>query len=238
MIIEGSLSIKAALENQKRIVHHVYFAQEKKSRDFQYIKHLCHKYEVPFSLIPKSEIDSKASGHTHGGVLGEVDYRLDESLNKPLQGHTLLVEGVEDPYNLGMMLRTAAAAGFTMVITGKRDYQDSEAIILKASAGASEALRWIKTDDFDATLQTLKQEGVLVVSALRSDQSIPYQEFEYPEKVCLCIGGERRGLSKQVVQASDAFVHILYPTEVKIALSAVSATAVLTFEMVRQQSDS
>jgi 23S rRNA (guanosine2251-2'-O)-methyltransferase len=238
MIIEGSLSVKAALENQKRIIHQVYFAQEKKSRDFQYIKHLCHKNEVLFSLIPRVEIDSMASGHTHGGVLAEVDYRKNETINQNIDGHALLVEGVEDPYNLGMMLRTAAAAGFKMVITGDREYQDSEAIILKASAGASEALTWIKTDDFLRTLNTLKQEGVLVVSALRSDESIPYQEFKYPDKVCLCIGGERRGLSKVVVEASDAYVHILYPNQVKIALSSVSATAVLVFEIVRQHNDS
>ena len=238
MIIEGALSVKAALENQKRVVHHVYFAQEKKSRDFQYIKHLCHKHEVAFSVVARSEIDLKASGHTHGGVVAEAGYRHQENISKPIVGLTLLVEGVEDPYNLGMMLRTAAAAGFTMVITGNRDYQESESIILKASAGASEALRWIKADDFDATLQLLKQEGVLIISALRSDHSIPYQEFEYPEKICLCIGGERRGLSKQVIQTSDAFVHILYPNQVKIALSAVSATAVLVFEIVRQQSHS
>lgn len=237
MIIEGSLSVKAALENQKRTVEHVYFAQEKKSRDFQYIKHLCYKHDVTFSLLPRSEVDSMAIGHTHGGVLAKVDYRHNEILEKNIQGHALLVEGVEDPYNLGMMLRSAAAAGFTMVITGNREYQDSEAIILKASAGASEALSWIKTDDFESTLHCLKQEGVLIVSALRSDQSVPYQDFVYPERVCLCIGGERRGLSKQVVQASDAFVHILYPNQVKIALSAVSATAVLTFEIVRQQSN-
>lgn len=238
MIIEGSLSVKAALENQKRKIHHVYFSQEKKSRDFQYIKHLCHKHEVPFSLVSKEEIESMASGHTHGGVLAQVDYRMEETLIPHLDGHALLVEGVEDPYNLGMMLRTVAAAGFKMVITGKREYEASEAIILKASAGASEALSWIKTDDFGATLKSLKQEGVVIVSALRSDESIPYQTYVYPKRVCLCIGGERRGLSKSVVSASDVFVHILYNNEIKIALSAVSATAVIAFEIVRQQGES
>lgn len=234
MIIEGALSIKAALENNKRAINHVYFAQEKKSRDFQYIKHLCYKNEVAFSLIPKEEIDKLATGHTHGGVLADVEFRINEVVNQQIKGHILLIEGIEDPYNLGMMLRTAAAAGFSAVITRERDYQDSEAIILKASAGASEALIWIQTNDFLVSLNHLKQQKVQVISALRSNDSIPYQEYSYPMQVCLCIGGEKRGLSKVVIEASDAFVHILYPSQVKVALSAVSATAILAFEIVRQ----
>jgi 23S rRNA (guanosine2251-2'-O)-methyltransferase len=134
-----------------------------------------------------------------------------------------------------MAMRTALAANFQTVISRQRDYHESEAIVLKASAGASERLTWIMVDHFESILSDLKAADYHLVSAVRSDASIAYDQYKYPKRVCLCIGGERRGLSRAILDASDGFVHIPYDKEVRIALSAVSATAVLTFEMVRQR---
>jgi 23S rRNA (guanosine2251-2'-O)-methyltransferase len=235
MIIEGALSVKSAIENGKRVINKILLSEGKKSRDIQYIKHLCHKHNIAFELLSKEAISEIAIGRTHGGVVADVEYRANETIEQLGQGNVLLVEGVEDPYNLGMMLRTCAAAGFKTIITNERDYQDSEAIILKASAGASESLVWLRTDDFVTMLYKLKQKDYQIVSALRSNQSIAYEHHQYHDKTCLCIGGERRGLSKGVIDNSDVLVHITYDTNVKIALSAVSATAVIAFEIVRQR---
>jgi 23S rRNA (guanosine2251-2'-O)-methyltransferase len=235
MIIEGSLSVKSAIENGKRVVHKVLLSEGKKSRDIQYIKHLCYKHNIDFQFLSKEAISEIAIGKTHGGVVADVGYRAKESIEQIEHGNVLLVEGVEDPYNLGMMLRTCAAAGFKTIITNERDYQESEAIILKASAGASESLVWLRTDDFVSLLQKLKLKDYQVVSALRSKQSISYDQHQFYDKTCLCIGGERRGLSKGVIENSDVLTHITYDTNVKIALSAVSATAVIAFEIVRQR---
>ncbi len=235
MIIEGSLSVKAAIENKKRTINNVLISEGKKSKDIQYIKHLCYKNNIHFEYKSKETINEIAIGRTHGGVIADVDYRFNETIEDINQGNVLLVEGVEDPYNLGMMLRTCAAAGFVAVITNDRDYQDSEATILKASAGASDALIWVRTDNFKLQLEKIKSRGYQVVSALRSHLSISYDQHQYSDKTCLCVGGERRGLSKDVIEASDMLVHILYDSNVKIALSSVSATAVIAFEIVRQR---
>ena len=235
MIIEGSLSVKSAIENSKRVINKVFLSEGKRSKDIQYIKHLCYKHNIDFELISKEAIGELAIGKTHGGVIADVGFRAKETLKDHVYGNVLLVEGVEDPYNLGMMLRTCAAAGFKTIITNERDYQESEAIILKSSAGASESLVWLRTDDFVVLLQELKQKDYEVVSALRSNQSIPYDQHQYHHRTCLCIGGERRGLSKGVIENSDVLTHITYDTNVKIALSAVSATAVIAFEIVRQR---
>lgn len=237
MIIEGALSVKAALKHQKRDIHRVCISQNKHSRDIEYIKHLCYKDNIEIILTDKKTIDSMTIGKTHGGIIAEVSHRKYEDPAMIQNGNVLLVEGVEDPYNLGMMLRTCAAAGFKAVITNDRHYQDSEAIILKASAGSSESLIWIRSDDMKIMLLDLHKKGYEVISALRSDTSVPYDEHRYVKDTCLCIGGEKRGLSRDVIESSDGFVHIIYQSDVKVALSAVSATAVIAFEMVRQARD-
>lgn len=234
MIIEGSLSVKAALKYKKRVIHHVYLPKSKHTRDIQYIRHLCYKDNISFSLHDKEELSSMANGQTHGGVLADVDYRINESLNFE-SDHILLVEGIEDPYNLGMVIRTALAANFKTIITNYRQYHDSESIILKASAGASEAICWVASEDINRELKMIKDEKIPIVSALRSEQSIDYNTYNYPNQMCLCIGGEKRGLSKSVISASDAFIHILYDNDIRVALTSVAATAVLTFEVVRQR---
>src|SRR5690554_28963 len=175
-----------------------------------------------------------ASGQTHGGVLADVGYRNNEVLDVE-SGDILLVEGIEDPYNLGMVIRTALAANFKTIITNYREYSESEAIILKASAGASEAICWVASDDITREIKMIKDSEIPIISALRSDESLEYDAIAYPKQVCLCVGGEKRGLSKSIISASDTFVHILYNNEVKVALTSVAATAVLTFEVVRQR---
>ena len=70
---------------------------------------------------------------------------------------------------------------------------------------------------------------------MRHPESVMMNDAPLTGKVCLCVGGEMRGLSKEVINQSNQFVMIGYPTNTKFALSAVSASAVLLFEMVRQQ---
>lgn len=234
MIIEGALSVKAALECKRREVIKVYIPNYKRSKDIGYIIHLCHVNDVAFESISKEIAQSMSKATTHGGIFAEVGYRqLENQINE--DHNILLLEGIEDPYNLAMAIRSGLAANFKTVITNQRHYQESEAIILKASAGASERVNWVQTDDFKGLLNQVKEHGYHIVSALRSDASIAYDQYDYPTKVCLCIGGERRGLSKVVIEDSDGLIHIEYDNDVKVALSAVSATAVLAFEIQRQR---
>lgn len=234
MIIEGALSVKAALKYENRDIHHVYLPSKKHTKDIQYIRHLCYKNNIEFSLISKEEANEMAVGHTHGGVLAKVGYRTYQEDIAP-SNDIMLVEGIEDPYNLGMVIRTATAAGFSTVITNYREYNDNEAIILKASAGTSESIHWIAVNSFDDILFKLKQGNIPIYCALRSKSSMEYDQVKYPNRICLCIGGEKRGLSRPVIEASDVFIHVVYDNTVKVALTAVSASAVLAFEIVRQR---
>jgi 23S rRNA (guanosine2251-2'-O)-methyltransferase len=237
MIFEGALSVKAVIQGNKRNVLEVLADKNKRSeRDFQYIQRLCESQKIPFMWKSREEIDALANGKTHGGVIASAATRQFDDIAS-LKGcdFVLLVEGIEDPFNLGYIFRTAAAAGAQAVITRARDWSFSESVICKSSAGISERIRWVLTEDFDQTGKLIKEMGFNIMCALRDTSAIEMSEADLTAPLCLCIGGEMRGLSKAIIQHSHQNIYIAYPTDTKVALPAAQATAVLCFEVVRQR---
>ena len=147
----------------------------------------------------------------------------------------MYLEGIEDPYNIGGIIRTAAIAGCQTVLLSHRDYSSMENTILKSSAGTSERINWVVCDEEVKNLVQLKQAKIKLIAAKRDKKSIPMTQANFKQPLCLLIGGEKRGLSRTVVELSDHFVQIFYPTQIKAALSAAASAAVLCFEVVKQR---
>lgn len=237
MIFEGALSVKAVIQGKKREVTEVWADKNKKSeRDFQYIQRLCESHKIPFTWKLREDIDALANGKTHGGVIATAGERKFDDI-RTIKGlnFILLVEGIEDPFNLGYIFRTAAAAGAQAVITRARDWSFSESVICKSSAGVSERMLWILSEDFHQTGNQVKESGFKIFCALRDESSVEMGMANLDQPLCLCIGGEMRGLSKAIIQHSHQNIYIAYPTDTKVALPAAQATAVLCFEVVRQR---
>lgn len=233
MIFEGSLSVKAILENQKRTIVRVIIQEDKHSKDINYILHLCHKHEVKVERVSKEQIDNLAVGKTHGGILIEANSRKSECIDASHDFY-FCIEGVEDPYNLGNILRSLGLAGVKSVIINHRDLSAVENIIVKSSAGVSESLNLVY--DLEA-LKTIKENGVKILAANRCNSSVSYTQENYRDKICICIGGEKRGLSKEVLKHVDSHIEIFYSTSYRVALSAIASANILAFEVVRQRSE-
>lgn len=237
MIFEGALSVKAVIQGKKRDIREVWMDKSKQSeRDFQYIQRLCQINSIPLKIKAREEIDGHAQGKTHGGVIAIAEPRRFDSIDD-VKGSDfiVLIEGVEDPFNLGYIFRTAAAAGAQAIITRARDWSFSEHVICKSSAGISERIRWVLADDFDQMSKQIKKLGLSLICAVRDDTSVEMSRADLKKPLCLCIGGEMRGLSKAILLQSDQNIYIEYPTDTKVALPAAQATAVLCFEVVRQR---
>lgn len=237
MIFEGALSTKAILEQKKRTIKKVYIQNKKRSKDISYILHLCHKDHVKFEFVDKEVIESLSCGKSHGGILIDADNRSSEPLCLNHDFY-LYLEGIEDPYNLGQIIRTAVIAGCKSIIMSERDYSSLENTILKSSAGLFEQINWVITDAKASNLVQLKQEGIKLVVAKRDENSKSLNQIDLTQPICLCIGGEKRGLSKIVEEMADESVEIRYPTETRVALDATSSSAILCFEVVRQRMES
>ncbi len=238
IILEGALSIKAAIESNQRKIHYVWMDSTKESKDFDYIKRISKEKSVKIIFKPKAEIDEKAVGKTHGGIIAFTDPRVIQDVSYLLKNKSwfvVLIEGVEDPFNLGQMIRTAYASGATSVILSKRDWSTSEVTLMKSSAGCYDRLQIITLNNLEEDMQALKEKGYHIAITHREDTSVDFTDYDYPFPLILAFGGELRGLSRSVIQAREASLKINYPTQTKVALNAVSACAIVCFEVYRKR---
>jgi len=238
MIIEGALAIKAAIISERRIINQVMIDQTKQSKDIAFILRLCEEKSIKVVRKVRSEIDALCVGKTHGGIIADCELRTFQDLQsiiKQSDGYILLVEGVEDPFNLGQIIRTAYAAGCDGILLNFKDFSYSEHTLLKSSAGAFDYLPIVLSHDLKVDLDLLKKAHFRIFSALRSPDSRSYTDVDYSGNLVLAVGGELRGLSTKVIDATDVSIEITYPKKVRVALNAVSACALLSFEVLRRR---
>lgn len=236
MIYEGFLAVKSILENPNRVIDKLYLQEDKFSKPINYCRALAHQRQVEIHILNREQLNELASGSSHGGILLEADVLTHKLETIPKVGYWAFVEGIEDPYNIGYILRTLYCAGYEGLMTLDRDFSMVDSIIVKASAGASEKIEWIMAKDSFQVLNEFKSLGHQIIVSHRSSVSKPYYSIDFASPHILCIGGEKRGLSKPVLDLADQWCTIEYENkDARIALNAVSATAVLAFEMGRQK---
>ncbi|MGI6608542.1 MAG: TrmH family RNA methyltransferase [Erysipelotrichaceae bacterium] len=237
-LVEGSIAVKAVMNSKYRQVKRIYIDRDKKSSDVAFILKQAQKKKIPVSAADRETIDNLASGKTHGGILADAGERKMQSLVSLLKKDRpfiVLLEGVEDSFNLGYIFRTLYAFGCDGIILKERyiDYDDST--IIKSSAGASELLPIFYSDDLADTIETLKNNGITVISAYRGKSPVNLYEYDFSDKgLLVCIGGPLRGLSAAVLDNSDSFIYIPYSNDFKNALNVASATSVIASEIYRQ----
>ena len=242
-IMEGMTSISALLAAKltginDRAIFEIRFDREKKAkkaREFAFLSAKCKELQIPLNLSSHEEIDALCVGNTHGGVIALCGERslpsLDEK-NIPQNAFLCYLEGLEDPYNFGYALRSLYAAGCDAVLLGERNWLSAAGVVARASAGASEALPIFSGDPLTA-LSLLKSNGYRIITAgIRESVDMYHADMKKP--LVLVVGGEKRGISKDVMALSDQTVRIEYGREFRGSLSAASAATVLGFEVLRQ----
>lgn len=236
VFLEGAISVKAALEADSREVYCLYIDKEKQDRNFAYIISLAKRKHISVLQKDRSEIDALAQGSSHGGMLAEVGPRRfarEETLFQQEKPFLALLEGVEDPFNFGEALRALYAAGATGIIVSARNWFTASATVAKASAGASELLPIVSSDNLEATVSQAKAHGIPFICAERKDATSLY-ETDLPRPLLLAVGGALRGLSSGIVRLADKRVYIPYGSPFRNALSTATSCAVFGFEIHRQ----
>lgn len=236
-ILEGKISVKAAIFSPYRKVDEIIVDKQKKDRDTAFIIHKAKEHNIPVKLEDREKINLLCTGKTHGGVIALCQQRSFQQLEQLIHKDCFIafVEGVEDPFNFGFVLRSLYAAGVDGIIMPPRNWTSAAATLAKSSAGASEALKMVISENIEESLIALQQKHVKIVCANRDDSAIEMYDYNYQQSICICIGGEKRGLSKSILKISDQNVYIPYQNDFKNALSAASAATILAFEVVRQR---
>src|SRR2546427_1336512 len=173
----------------------------------------------------------------HQGVVAELRPRRYVSLRELLATEpTLLLalDGIEDPQNLGAILRSAEAAGADGVILPERRTAPLSGAAVKASSGASEHLRICRVSGLPSTISELKRAGIWCVALDPRGEQLAW-EFDLRQRVCLVVGGEGAGVHRLVRERCDARLRL--PMAGRVAtLNASAAAAALLYEVARQRS--
>ena len=163
--------------------------------------------------------------------LGEGD--LDELLGKVENPLLLVLDGVQDPHNLGACLRSAGAAGVAAVIVPRDRAVGVTAVVRKASAGAADQVPLIRVTNLARTLKTLKDAGVWIVGLAGEAEKSLY-EMDLKGPIAIAMGGEGDGLRRLSREHCDYLAKIPM-TGIVESLNVSVATGVALFEAVRQR---
>ncbi|HUI81260.1 MAG TPA: 23S rRNA (guanosine(2251)-2'-O)-methyltransferase RlmB [Bryobacteraceae bacterium] len=199
----------------------------------QVIVDLARQAEVPVRFEPRSALDRVAGTSAHQGVvaLGAAKKYADLGAVSTT-GILVLLDGVEDPHNLGAIIRTAHAAGAAGVVIPERRAAGLTDVVAKAAAGALEHLPVIRVTNINRTLEELKERGYWVYG-LDERGAEDYDRVEFAKPAALVLGAEGKGLHEHVRKHCDALVRI--PMAGKISSLNVSVAAgIVLFEWKRR----
>ena len=156
-----------------------------------------------------------------------------EQLLKGEQTHLLILESVQDPGNLGTMVRTGEGAGITGVIMNKTTVDLFNPKTIRSTMGSIYRVPFMIMDDLPETMKQLKQNGISLYAAhLKGQHS--YEEEDYTKACGFLIGNEGNGLSNEIADLADTYIKIPMEGQVESLNAAISAT-ILMYEANRQR---
>lgn len=206
-----------------------------------HVERLAKEHAVPLETVERRELDRLAAGANHQGVVALVAafayVALDDLLAQARQRGEpllLLLDSVQDPQNLGTLLRTAEAVGAHGVVIPQHRAAGVTAAVVKASAGAIEHLPVAQVTNLTQTIEQLKAAGVWVVGVENTPQAQPYDQADLNRPLALVVGSEGRGLSRLVRQHCDFLVRLPMRGHVG-SLNVAVAGSIVLYEAWRQQ---
>ena len=242
-VMEGMISFRAVIRGMEsgvsdRSILRVLYDRSKErqlSGHLSYIRAM--HYQYGFEIVPAEtgEIDALSIGLSHGGILTVCSERTIPDLTEEViqkDGLYVMIEGIEDPYNFGYAMRSLYAAGVNGVILSPRNWMTAAGVVCRSSAGASEQMP-LYIADSNTAADLFHRRGYRVLAS-DLDRSTPMWESDLTLPLLLIVGGERRGISRALLDKCDGIVRIDYGREFSAALSAASAATVLAFEVLRQ----
>jgi 23S rRNA (guanosine2251-2'-O)-methyltransferase len=212
----------------------VLIAKGAASPRLQEIIDLCRAHSVPVRFEPRELLDRAGKGASHQGVVAFGAAHKYVELDDMVDTARLMVilDGVEDPHNLGAILRTAHAAGANAVVMPERRAAPLTEAVARAAAGALEYLPVIRITNVSQTLEKLKEKGFWIYG-LDERASKLYDQIEYAAPTAIVLGGEGKGLHQGVQKHCDVLVRIPMAGAVS-SLNVSVAAGVVLFEWRRR----
>ena len=228
MLVYGRNVAKEVLQNPKK-VKKITMLKDFKEKD---ILSLIEKNKIKVEYLDKKGF-SKFDKYSHQGIILDIEdfnYTDYEEFLSVDNAKIVILDHIEDPHNLGAIIRTCEAAGVLGIIIPKDRSVDINSTVMKTSAGALENVKIAKVTNLVSVIDKLKESGYWIVGT-SLDGNLDYRDVDYTGKIALVIGNEGNGMSKAVTDSCDYLTKI--PMYGKInSLNASVAAGIMIYEMI------
>jgi len=238
--IEGRNSVLELLESD-RDINKILIAKGEKHGSINKIITIAKQRKIIIAEVERQKLNAISETNNHQGVIAivppfnysSVEDILNEAKEKNEDPFILILDGIEDPHNLGSIIRTAETAGVHGVIIPKRRAASVNATVSKSSAGAVEHVKIARVNNINETIKYLKEEG-LWICGTDGDAKDYYYNQNLKGALAIVIGSEGFGMSRLVKENCDFLVKI--PMKGKItSLNASVSAGIVIYEAVKQR---
>lgn len=227
------------LLKSKREVEKIYLQKGDLKGSINKIMGMARSKKIIVQEVDRHKLDQMASGGVHQGVIAlvtdfkysTVDDILDLAEEREESPFIIILDGIEDPHNLGAIIRTAECAGVHGVIIPERRSAQVNQTVAKSSAGAVEHMKLAKVVNISDTIDYLKDRGLWIYGADANGED--YFNTKLDGSLALVIGSEGKGMSRLVKEKCDFILSIPMSGNIT-SLNASNASSILIYEVVRQ----
>ena len=238
--VEGRNAVLELLESD-RDINKIFISDGEKHGSINKIIALAKEKKVIINEVSKTKLNQMSQTENNQGVIAivppfnycEIDDILDLAKNRNEKPFVLILDGIEDPHNLGSIIRTAETAGVHGIIIPKRRAANVNSTVAKVSAGAVEYMKIARVNNINDTINTLKENDIWICGTDMNTDKYYYEE-EFTGGIGIVIGSEGYGMSRLVKENCDFLVKI--PMKGKItSLNASVSAGIVMYEVVKQR---
>ncbi len=239
-IVEGRNAVLELLDSD-RDINKIFVQSEERHGSINKIIAIAKENKVVVTEVEKSKLDFMSKTKNHQGVIAvvppfnycEVEDILEYAKSKNEDVFILILDGIEDPHNLGSIIRTAETAGVHGIIIPKRRTVTVNSTVAKVSAGAVEHMKIARVNNITDTIRKLKENGLWIIGTDGSATTLYYNQ-DLKGDIAIVIGSEGFGMSRLVKENTDMLVKI--PMKGKVtSLNASVSAGIVMYEAVKQR---
>ena len=236
-VVEGPrMVVEAPVDSLKAVyVSENYANNEENTNLLNVLQDKCTQANAIYEIVADNVFKSVSDTQTPQGIMAVVampDYFLEELLAGE-KTHLLILESIQDPGNLGTMVRTGEGAGVTGIIMNKTTVDLFNPKTIRSTMGSIYRVPFYVTEDLAGTMKALQEKGISLYAAhLKGEHS--YDEEDYTKACGFLIGNEGNGLSDEIANLADTYIKIPMEGQVESLNAAISAT-LLMYEANRQR---
>lgn len=230
--VYGITAVSHALMSGRRTVLEIWTARNSRSARLRALMSAAGR--VPVREVSSRELDRMCQGGVHQGVLARVSAFPWSELSALMKGEgpLLMLDGIQDPHNLGAIIRSSVAFGAKGIVMERRRSAPLSPVVAKSASGALEHVRLCRVSNLPRAIRDAKDAGHWVIGA-RQEGGMVSWEAEIPTPVALVVGGEGSGIRPIVQKGCDLWLSIPCFGELR-TLNASVAAAVLLYELMRR----